>query len=896
MEGDNQNIEGSNNVPEKSAKAKAKEEAKKLKLEKFKQKQANLKDVSVKKEVKESSVEKLAKLTSQIKLEDVPAGKMKTVNDEFPSTYLPCQVEHSWYSYWEKNGFFKPEYEFVEAKMREQSYPLNSKFVMVIPPPNVTGTLHIGHALTSSIQDSLVRWNRMRGLTTLWVPGSDHAGIATQVVVEKKIKREMDKTRHDLGREAFIAEVWKWKEAKGNFIYDQLRRLGCSVDWDRTTFTLDPKCVKAVNSAFKKLFHSGHITRNKRLVNWSCKLKSAISDIEVEHEELTGRKTLSVPGYDKRIEFGIIETFAYEVYNEAQTNIEDKIWVSTTRLETMLGDTAIAVHPEDDRYKHLVGKFVRHPFTPRKFKIISDESVERDFGTGAVKITPAHDFEDYEKGVRHNLEFINIFTDEGLIEDGYGEFSGMKRFDARFAIRDQLKMLGLLVEDKPKDNPMKVPICSRSKDVIEPRLKEQWFMNCEPFARLAMEASESGRLRIPKSHINQWNRWMDPESIRKHPWCISRQLWWGHRIPAYRAYIKGKPHDYKWVVGVDMEEARNEGLKAFQLNDLSQIECEQDEDVLDTWFSSGLFPFSVFGWPDDTNDLKKFYPTNLLETGEDILFFWVARMVMLGLALTDKLPFTEVYLHSIVRDAEGRKMSKSLGNVIDPLDVISGVTLQNLHSKLDESNLDPKEYERAMSGQKKLFPNGIPECGTDALRFKLCEYCTGSGDIHLRIDQLVGDRLLCNKIWQAFKFSFKTLGENFKISYCQLDAASRTKEDIDILNLMLRAVDECNAGFESFNFRRVTVACRTFLREEFCSVYIEHIKKIRNDEQLNKSSKQTLFICLDTGIRLLHPLMPYITEELYQRLMAKFSLDPPMPSICVAEYPESTYLRESLSI
>lgn len=878
-----------------SDKAKAKEEAKRLKLEKFKQKQANLQVHSLKKETKESSVEKLAKLTSGIKLEDVPPGQMKDILSELPQTYLPAQVEHSWYSYWEKNGFFKPEYDKLEAKLKGDTKEMKSdRFVMVIPPPNVTGTLHIGHALTIAIQDSLVRWNRMKGLTTLWVPGSDHAGIATQVVVEKKIQRERNLTRHDLGRDAFIAEVWKWKEDKGDFIYDQFRRLGCSVDWDRTVFTLDPKCVKAVNTAFKRLFKSGYISRDKRLVNWSCKLKSAISDIEVDHEELSGRRTLQVPGYDKRIEFGIIETFAYEVYNESQTEIDDKIWVSTTRLETMLGDTAIAVHPSDKRYEHLNGRFVKHPFCSRKLKIIRDEKVEKDFGTGAVKITPAHDHEDYEKGKRHGLDFINIFTDDGLIESGYGKFSGMKRFDARFAIRNELKSLGLLKEESPKDNPMKVPICSRSKDIIEPRIKEQWFMNCQEFARRAMEETESGKLRMPKSHINQWKRWMDPESISRHPWCVSRQLWWGHRVPAYKAYIKGQNDKYQWVCGIDLEDAKREASSVLGETNLDLIECDQDEDVLDTWFSSGLFPFSVFGWPDETSDLKKFYPTNLLETGEDILFFWVARMVMFGLALTNELPFTDVYLHSIVRDAEGRKMSKSLGNVIDPLDVISGITLDGLHAKLKESNLDQKEHDRAVSGQKKLFPIGIPECGTDALRFKLCEYCTGSGDIHLRVDQLVGDRLLCNKIWQACKFSFLTLGDDFKFSYSNLDLTKRDQMDLEILAKLFHAVDESNLGFENFNFRRVTVACRTFWREEFCSIYIEHIKKLRNDGQLNESNKQTLFICLDTGLRLLHPLMPYITEELYQRLMAKFSSEPVTPSICVARYPQTKYLKATL--
>lgn len=890
----------SQSMGEKSEKQKAKEEAKRLKLEKFKQKQAKQESIkpSGNKE-KESTVEKLIKLTEdQLVLEDVPIGNKKNITNELAASYIPRQVEHSWYPFWEKSGFFKPEYDQLEAKVKGDTKNLTrDKFVIVIPPPNVTGTLHIGHALTCAIQDCLVRWNRMRGLETLWVPGSDHAGIATQVVVEKKLQREQSKSRHDLGRKAFIEEVWKWKQEKGEFIYDQLRRLGCSLDWDRTVFTMDPKMARAVTEAFKKLFNSGHITRNKRLVNWSCKLKSAISDIEVDHEELTERKTLQVPGYDKRIEFGIIETFAYEVYNLEQTAITGRLWVSTTRLETMLGDTAIAVHPEDERYKSFHGHFAKHPFCDRKLPIICDLEVEKEFGTGAVKITPAHDFEDYEKGMRHKLNFIDILTDDGLIVEGYGKFSGLKRFDARFAIRDELKHLGLMIEDKPKNNPMKVPLCSRSKDVVEPRLKEQWFMDCEPFARRAMELTAAGKLKIPKSHINRWNRWLDPESIRKHPWCISRQLWWGHQIPAYKITIEGQTESH-WAAGIDQEDATRHVLEKLKIKDPhTQVIVKQDEDVLDTWFSSGLFPFGVFGWPDSKSlDLTKYYPTDLLETGEDIIFFWVARMVMLGLALTDQLPFNEVYLHSIVRDAEGRKMSKSLGNVIDPLDVISGVTLADLNEKLSGSNLDQKEYERALAGQKKLFPKGIPECGTDALRFKLCEYCTGSGDINLRIDQLVGDRVLCNKIWQACKFAFITLEDDFKISYTDLITEGRSENDMDILKKLIHAVSESNEGFSAYNFRRATVACRTFWREDLCSVYIEHFKKLKKENQLEAVSKQTLFVCLDISLRLLHPLMPYITEELYQRLMAKYSKDPNLPSICVARYPQVAHLQTILSL
>lgn len=882
----------------KSDKAKAKEEAKRLKLEKFQQKQAKKNEETKSKDKdkdKESSIKKLISLTSNLELEDVPKGSKKNVLSDMPQTYIPRQVEHSWYSYWETNGFFKPEYENSEAKLCGEAEK-NKKFVMVMPPPNVTGTLHIGHALTIAIQDSLVRWNRMKGITTLWVPGSDHAGIATQVVVEKKIQREMNKTRHDLGREAFIEEVWKWKHEKGDFIFDQLRKLGCSVDWDRTTFTLDPHSLTAVKEAFKRLFKRDLIFRDKRLVNWSCKLNSAISDIEVIHEELSGRKTLQVPGYEKRIEFGVFETFAYEIINREGESLEP-IKVSTTRLETMLGDTAIAVHPEDPRYSSYVGKFAKHPFVDRKIIIVADDKVDIETGTGAVKITPAHDFEDYEKGIRHNLEFINIFTDDGNIVDNYGKFSGMKRFDARFAIRSELKNLGLYVGE-PESRAMTVPVCERSKDIVEPRLKEQWFVRCKDLATRALELSESGELSIPKSHMQRWRRWLSPNTIRD--WCISRQLWWGIQIPVYKVSVESTSRSF-WVAATDIDDAKKEALELLTSKELKTLNADtdltivQDEDVLDTWFSSSLFPFSVFHWPDSKNgDLEKFYPTELLETGEDIIFFWVARMVMLGLALTDKLPFKEVFLHSIVRDAEGRKMSKSLGNVIDPLDVISGITLLELNQKLEGSNLYHEEFSRAIEGQKKLFPNGIPECGTDALRFKLCEYCCGTGDINLRIDQLVGDRLLCNKIWQACKFTSIALGDNFKFSYKQINAFKRSEEEKKVVSQLVYAITEANVGFETMNFRRVTVACRTFWREALCSVYIEEFKKEKKDKgDVASSYKETLFMCVETGLRLLHPLMPYITEELYQRLMTKYSSDGVQASICVARYPlASAYIVE----
>lgn len=620
---------------------------------------------------------------------------------------------------------------------------------MVIPPPNVTGSLHLGHALTNAIEDAITRWHRMKGRTALWVPGCDHAGIATQVVVEKKLWREQQLTRHDLGREKFIEKIWQWRNEKGDRIYHQLKRLGSSFDWDRACFTMDPKLCKAVTEAFVRMHEQGLIYRSSRLVNWSCALRSAISDIEVDKVEIPGRTLLAIPGYSEKVEFGVLVSFAYKVEGS-----DEEIVVATTRVETMLGDTAVAVHPNDERYKHLHGKFVQHPFCSRRLPIVCDEFVEMGFGTGAVKITPAHDPNDYEVGKRHNLPFITIFTDDGFIVGDYGEFTGMKRFDARKAVLAALQAKGLYKETV--DNPMVVPICSRSKDIVEPLIKPQWYVKCDDMAKNATEAVRSGELKIvPEVHTKTWYHWMD--GIRD--WCVSRQLWWGHRIPAYQASFKDpsqKPTDLDeesvWFVGRSEDEALEKAAEHLKV-EKDCLVMKQDEDVLDTWFSSGLFPFSVFGWPDNTDDLKLFYPTSLLETGHDILFFWVARMVFFGQTLLGKLPFKEVFLHPMVRDAHGRKMSKSLGNVIDPMDVITGISLEGLHKQLYDSNLDPREIDKAKAGQKQDYPNGIPECGTDAMRFALCAYMTQARDINLDIQRVQGYRFFCNKLWNATKFA-----------------------------------------------------------------------------------------------------------------------------------------------
>ncbi|RLU15419.1 hypothetical protein DMN91_012413 [Ooceraea biroi] len=736
--------------PPKTAKQLQKDAKKLAKLEKFKQKQekkltekpANVKEKQEKHDKKKSD-------TSVSYTIDTPAGDKKDVTCPMPDTYNPKYVEAAWYTWWEKKGFFKPEYG------REDILEENPKgnFVMVIPPPNVTGFLHLGHALTNAVEDAITRWNRMKGRTTLWNPGCDHAGIATQVVVEKRLWKEEKKSRHDIGREEFIKKIWQWKHEKGGRIYSQLRKLGGSFDWSRACFTMDPKLCKAVTEAFVRLHDEGIIYRSNRLVNWSCALKSAISDIEVDKTELQGRTLLTIPGYERKVEFGVLVSFAYQLVGS-----RDKIIVATTRIETMLGDTAVAVHPKDSRYMKYIGRYVQHPFCDRRIPIVADEFVDMEFGTGAVKITPAHDPNDYEVGKRQSLPFINIFDDDGNIIGDYGKFTGMKRFEARVAIIKELTERKLLIDIK--DNPMVIPICSRSKDVVEPLVKPQWYVKCDEMAAQAREAVSTGALKIvPEQFKKTWYSWMD--GIRD--WCISRQLWWGHRIPAYaikctNPRVNASKDDEYWVSAHSEAEAKEKAAKKLGV-DVSDIIAQQDPDVLDTWFSSALFPFSVFGWPDEarTPELKAFYPGTLLETGHDILFFWVARMVFMGQKLLGQLPFKEVYLHAMVRDAHGRKMSKSLGNVIDPMDVINGISLEDLHKQLLDSNLDAKELERARDGQRRDYPIGIPECGTDALRFALCAYTTQGRDINLDILRVQGYRFFCNKIWNATKLALTCL-------------------------------------------------------------------------------------------------------------------------------------------
>ncbi|XP_061919856.1 valine--tRNA ligase isoform X1 [Entelurus aequoreus] len=871
------------NGPPKTEAQLKKEAKKREKLEKFQQK----KEIEAKKKT-QPATEKKAKpekkelgiITYNI---PTPSGEKKDVISALPDSYSPQYVEAAWYPWWEKQGFFKPEY---GRKSISEPNP-NGIFMMCIPPPNVTGSLHLGHALTNAIQDSLTRWHRMRGETTLWNPGCDHAGIATQVVVEKKLMRDRGMSRHDLGRENFIQEVWKWKNEKGDRIYHQLKKLGSSLDWDRACFTMDSKLSYAVQEAFIRMHDEGVIYRSNRLVNWSCSLNSAISDIEVDKKELTGRTLLPVPGYKDKVEFGVLVSFVYKVDGS-----DEEVIVATTRIETMLGDTAVAVHPQDSRYQHLKGKMVAHPFCDRKMPIVLDDFVDMNFGTGAVKITPAHDHNDYEVGVRHKLPFINILDENGSLINVPPPFLGMKRFEARKAVLEALKERGQFKE--VKDNPMVVPVCSRSKDIVEPLLKPQWYVSCADMGKQAADAVREGRLKIiPDHHLKTWFNWMD--NIRD--WCISRQLWWGHRIPAYFITINDpsvKPgldvDGHYWVSGKSEEIAREKAAKRFDVTP-DKVTLRQDEDVLDTWFSSGIFPFSIFGWPNETQDLSVFYPGTLLETGHDILFFWVARMVMMGLKLTGKLPFKEVYLHAVVRDAHGRKMSKSLGNVIDPLDVITGISLEGLHAQLTTSNLDPLEVERAKQGQKSDYPNGIPECGTDALRFALCAYTSQGRDINMDVNRILGYRHFCNKLWNAVKFSMKTLGDNFVPSEKAQLCGEESVTDRWILSRLSAAVSLCDASFKAYDFPAITTAIYNFWLYELCDVYLESVKPVFSRDHASGQKeaevcRQTLYACLDVGLRLLAPIMPFLTEELYQRLPRRRPRHD-APSIGVTSYPST---------
>jgi len=736
-------------------------------------------------------------------------------SEPMDKAYDANAAEARWYPYWMEKGYF-------HAPTESDKPP----YVIMIPLPNVTGTLHMGHALMVTIQDVLIRYHRMKGFNALWMPGTDHAGIATQVVVERELGKQ-GISRHDLGREEFLKRVWEWKEKNGGRILDQMKGLGASLDWERLRFTLDEVCSRAVLEAFVRLHDEGLIYRGHRLINWCPRCLTALSNEEVEHE-------------DTKIE---LWSFAYPLDDGGE------IVVATTRPETMLGDTAVAVHPEDERYSALVGKTITHPFTGYKLKVVADTYVDREFGTGAVKITPAHDFNDFELGKRHDLENINILTEDGHINEHGAQFKGQERFEARAAVKQAIEERGLVRGTQEHTAP--IGHCMRCSTVVEPYLSWQWFVSCKPLAAPAIEAVNSGRTRIlPTMWKKTWDHWM--ENIQD--WCISRQLWWGHQIPAY------------YCDACDEVMVARERPAA--CTKCGAAELRQDEDVLDTWFSSALWPFSTLHWPEQHADLKTFYPGTVMETGFDILFFWVARMMMMGIHFLDDIPFSDIYLHPMVRDAQGRKMSKSLGNAIDPIDVSKGIGLDDLVAKTKTYPVPEQRLPQVIDWIKKEFADGIPPSGADGLRFTLAIHAAQATDVKLSIPRVAGYRAFLNKIWNAARFALMRIGDD------EVRAVAEVKEALGaadrwILSRLDHAVAEADRAFTEYRFDDAGNAIYHFFWNEFCDWYIELSKPtlLAEGESDAKAAKRaTLVHVLDTSLRLLHPICPFATEEIWQKL------------------------------
>ncbi|KAM9591800.1 valine--tRNA ligase, mitochondrial isoform 2-T2 [Morphnus guianensis] len=801
-----------------------------------------------------------------------PDGK-KATGVALPPAYSPRYVEAAWYSWWEQQGLFTPP----------ASVPGGGQVLsLVLPPPNVTGSLHLGHALTVALQDALVRWRRMQGWSVLWVPGTDHAGIATQAMVERWLWQQRGLRRQDLTRSEFLEEVWTWKQRHGDEILRQLRALGASLDWSRCAFTMDPGFSRAVAEAFVRLHEAGLIHRDRCLVTWSCALRSALADVEVEPRALTGPTALRVPGCPQPVTFGVLVTFAYPV--EGGDGLE--LPVATTRPETMLGDVAVAVHPDDPRYMHLHGRHLRHPFTGQLLPVVTDPTVEPARGTGAVKVTPGHSSPDLALARAHGLPVLSVIGDDGtMCPPGGGWLQGIHRFVAREKVMAALAERGLY--RGAQDHAMTLPMCSRSGDVIEYLLKSQWFLRCREMAERAREAVTSGRLQlIPKFHEKNWKTWMDNIG----DWCLSRQLWWGHRVPAYRVGVSsaGSPPEHPeglWVVGRSEAEARAAAARTLRCPP-GELQLQQDPDVLDTWFSSALFPFAALGWPEETPDLQRFYPTNVLETGSDLLFFWVARMVMLGQQLTGRLPFSQVLLHSLVRDAHGRKMSKSLGNVIDPCDIIAGASLQELQERLHHRLLDPHELTVATEGQRRQFPHGIPECGTDALRMALCSHNVHGDDIRLDVGTALSYRHFCNKIWNAVKFVLAALGPDF-VPQPPEEMVPQHPMDRWVLSRLVQAVSECGRRMEALEVHGAIAAVHHFWLRSFCDVYLETAKPTLRHPATAAETRRTLLSCAELGLRLLAPFAPFLGEELWQRLPRA---PPAPPTLCLAPFPDAARL------
>lgn len=733
-------------------------------------------------------------------------------------TFQPANIETRWYEEWEAKGYFAPQ-------GGEKAYSI------MIPPPNVTGSLHMGHGFQEAIMDALIRYHRMSGFNTLWQVGTDHAGIATQMVVERQLEAQGIK-RQDLGREKFIEKVWEWKEESGGTITQQLRRLGSSMDWSRERFTMDPGLSAAVQEVFIALHREGLIYRGQRLVNWDPALHTAISDLEVVSEE----------------EKGHLWNLRYPL-----SNGEGHLIVATTRPETMLGDAAVAVHPEDERYKHLIGQTVDLPLCDRQIPVIADDYVDMDFGTGCLKITPAHDFNDYDVGKRHDLPLINIFTDDAAMGGNAPEaYRGVDRFEARTRIVADLDALGLL--DKVDDHTLKVPRGDRSGVVIEPYLTDQWYVDAKKMAGPAISAVENGDIEfVPKQWENTYFSWM--RDIQD--WCISRQLWWGHRIPAW--------YDDKGQVYVGESEA---AVRAEHSIDDS-VNLRQDDDVLDTWFSSALWTFSTLGWPEETEELKIFHPSTVLVTGFDIIFFWVARMIMMTLHFRKEVPFHTVYVHGLVRDAEGQKMSKSKGNVIDPIDLIDGIELPELVAKRTSGMMQPKQAKKVEKATLKQFPEGIEAYGTDALRFTYYSLASTGRDIIFDIGRIEGYKNFCNKIWNATNYVLM----NCKEEDCGVDSAAEVElslADRWIISKLQETETDVARAIANYRLDHAAQSLYDFIWNEYCNWYLELSKPVLWDENASLTAKRgtrrTLIRVLETCMRLLHPFMPFITEEIWQTI------------------------------
>ena len=751
---------------------------------------------------------------------------------DFPKTYDHAATERELYAWWEKNGWFKPS----NDPSQPGHDPAKKPFVISIPPPNVTGELHLGHAMFVSVEDLMIRYHRMKGDPTLWVPGSDHAGIATQLQVEKMLLREDEVTREELGREEFLRRTWAWKEKYGGIIYDQLRRLGASCDWGRVRFTLDEGLSVAVREAFVRLHDKGLIYRGPRLINWSPGLKTAVSDLEVEYSE----------------EPGHLYYFKYRLADE-----DAFIPVATTRPETILGDTAVAVHPEDERYQRFIGRDVLVPMLDRRVPVIADEAVDRAFGTGALKITPGHDFTDYEVGARHKLPIISMLDREAKVTAAGGPYKGLDRFEARRKLWADMEAAGLTLKvDAYLRN---TPRSQRGGEIVEPMVSVQWFVKMESLAAAGLDAVRDGRIAIvPERFSKVYFNWL--ENIKD--WTVSRQLWWGHRIPVwYVIGSDGLPTDEYFVARTESAAynlARAKHGKSVQL--------EQDPDVLDTWFSSGLWPFSTLGWPHETPDLKYFYPTSVMETGYDILFFWVARMIMTGLEFTGKAPFHTVYLHGLVRDEQGRKMSKTTGNVVDPRWIIDGATAETVRNS-------------GSAEIAKQFPDGIASMGTDALRFTLLTSGTPGNDLNLSLARVEANRNFANKIWNIARFIVGNLPEGFARS--TLDAQRPTTlADRWILSRLNTVIADATRFIEDYEFGQAGNQIYDFLWGDFADWYVE-IAKLQL-KTVDEGTRELLLHVLDQTLRLLHPFVPYITEAVWQKLPRAAG---EAPALIVAAWP-----------